>query len=96
MAKLVKSNEEPNTWNVLDDNCSIGGTVIGDRIVGGRRPITDNDMPSLGVVYFDGDDFLFIPDTESGVEHTPGHLWEIADLMDDLEAEKANAAKAGN
>ena len=81
MATLVKSNEEPNIWKVVDDNAVVDGT----------RPTKDEEMPPLGTVYFNGD-FMFRPEIENGVEHTSGHLREIADLMDGLEKEQAATA----
>ena len=61
---------------------------------GDRCPTNDDEMLLLGTVWFDSVDFMFIPETESGVEHTADQLREIAELMDGLETEKANAAKA--
>jgi hypothetical protein len=81
MAKLVKSGE--NEWKVLDDNCLIIDAICGDKIISEHRP-TEDEMLELGIVYLSGDDFMFIPETESGVEHNAGHLREIADLMDGL------------
>jgi hypothetical protein len=104
MAKLVKSNEEQNTWLVLDDNCincdKVGATyevvsVAGSTdtaLINTTRPTKDDEMLELGTVWFGGGCFVFIPETDNGVEHTAVDLREIADLMDGLE--KAQAATA--
>lgn len=110
MAKLVKSNEEQNTWEVIDDSAlflnSDGNVVNRD----GTSP--SNDGPSrrvfdcsgeqqpdensgqVGTVYLDGDGDTLMFIPADGVEHTASHLREVADLMDGLKAAKANAAGA--
>jgi hypothetical protein len=94
MAKIVKFGE--NEWAVIDNNaifvnsdgtipCSSDGRTHRVFNCGGKQ--TENSG-WVGTVYLDGgDEVMFIP-SENGVEHTAGHLREIADLMDGLQAGK--------
>jgi hypothetical protein len=94
MAKLVKSTEEQNTWTVLDNNCTICGSVVDGKLVNVHRPTNDAEMPPLGIVCFDGGGFMFRPEIDNGVEHTADHLREIADLMDALEKTETASPEA--
>jgi hypothetical protein len=72
MAKLVKCSEQ---------SVYPTWTVVDDNAVR-----VDVSM-DLGTIYFDGHGMVFDPESESGAHHTADHLREIAELMDDLEAQ---------